>query len=69
MTSNGRVIDPSSRDVYTHHHHQEKFMFSGQNTIRPSIRLTGWFLASALGLLAAPLAALAQASANAMATQ
>lgn len=44
-------------------------MFSGQNTIRPSIRLTGWFLASALGLLAAPLAALAQASANAMATQ
>ncbi|MDP3169547.1 MAG: hypothetical protein Q8M91_04330 [Polaromonas sp.] len=44
-------------------------MFSGQNTIRPSIRLTGWFLASALGLLAAPLVALAQASANAMATQ
>lgn len=44
-------------------------MFSGQNAHRSSIRISGWILASTLGLLAAPPAALAQASTNAMATQ
>lgn len=41
----------------------------GQNTYRRSIKISGWILASMLGLLAAPLAALGQASTNAMATQ
>ncbi len=44
-------------------------MFSGQHTYRHRIRISGWMLASTLGLLAAPPAALAQAGTNAMATQ
>jgi hypothetical protein len=44
-------------------------MFSGQSAHRISIRMSGWILASTFGLMTAPLATLAQASPDAMATQ